>query len=101
MRRSKTGSMRLLDYDEVGMQQGVEYEQHWVKTHYPNAVAIEPSFGPRLKGLDRVIRYGSADQANRAHDCGRWLTPRGMNGINHAESRRAVCRKEKASRLNA
>jgi uncharacterized protein len=42
------------------MQQGVEYEQHWVKTHYPNAVAIDPSFGfEALKNTFRAMLDGA------------------------------------------
>lgn len=32
-------------YEKLRMQQGVEYEQQWVKSHYPNALEIKPSFG--------------------------------------------------------
>ena len=32
-------------YEKLRMQQGVEYEQRWVKSHYPNAVEIKPGFG--------------------------------------------------------
>ena len=47
-------------YDELRMQQGVEYEQHWVKTHHPNAVAIEPSFGfEALKNTFRAMLDGA------------------------------------------
>ncbi|HYT55331.1 MAG TPA: TM0106 family RecB-like putative nuclease [Verrucomicrobiae bacterium] len=47
-------------YDELRMQQGVEYEQHWVKRHYPNAVAIEPSFGfEALKNTFRAMLDGA------------------------------------------
>lgn len=32
-------------YEKLRMQQGVEYEQRWVKANYPNALEIQPSFG--------------------------------------------------------
>lgn len=32
-------------YEELRMQQGVEYEARWVKANFPQAVEIKPSFG--------------------------------------------------------
>ena len=32
-------------YEELRMQQGVEYESRWVKANFPQAVEIKPSFG--------------------------------------------------------
>jgi len=32
-------------YETLRMQQGVEYEARWVKTNFPQAVEIKPSFG--------------------------------------------------------
>jgi predicted RecB family nuclease len=32
-------------YEKLRMQQGVEYEERWVKANFPNAVEIKPSFG--------------------------------------------------------
>jgi predicted RecB family nuclease len=47
-------------YEELRMQQGVEYEQSWVKTHYPNAVEIQPGFGfAALKNTLRAMLDGT------------------------------------------
>lgn len=32
-------------YEQLRMQQGVDYEQQWVKANYPDAVEIKPGFG--------------------------------------------------------
>ncbi|MBI2891707.1 MAG: TM0106 family RecB-like putative nuclease [Nitrospirae bacterium] len=41
-------------YDEMKMQRGSEYEEAWVKEHYPNAVKVQPEFG--LAALQDTIR---------------------------------------------
>jgi len=47
-------------YEKLRMQQGVEYEQHWVKTNYPDAVEITPSFGfEALKNTCRALLAGA------------------------------------------
>ncbi len=47
-------------YDELRMQQGIEYEQRWVKTNYPNAVEITPAFGfAALKNTLRLMLEGA------------------------------------------
>lgn len=46
-------------YDELRMQQGVEYEQRWVRTNFPNAVEIKPAFGfAALKNTLRAMLEG-------------------------------------------
>ncbi|MGH7817469.1 MAG: TM0106 family RecB-like putative nuclease [Candidatus Binatia bacterium] len=47
-------------YEELRMQQGVEYEASWVKAHYPNAVEIKPGFGfAALKNTFRAMLDGA------------------------------------------
>jgi len=47
-------------YEELRMQQGVEYEKWWVETHYPDAVGIKPSFGfAALKNTCRALLSGA------------------------------------------
>src|SRR5574341_340641 len=47
-------------YDELRMRQGVEYEQRWVKTNFPDAIEIKPSFGfTALKSTFRARLEGS------------------------------------------
>ena len=41
-------------YDEIVMQQGVEYEKEWVKKNHPDAVKIEPEFG--IEALRNTLR---------------------------------------------
>ena len=46
-------------YEKLRMQQGVEYEQRWVKTNYPDAVEIKPGFGfAALKNTCRALLAG-------------------------------------------
>jgi uncharacterized protein len=48
-------------YEEIRMQQGVEYETRWVKANYPNAVEIKPSFGfAALRNTFRAMLDGAA-----------------------------------------
>ena len=48
-------------YEELRMQRGVEYEKNWVRTHYPDAVAIEPGFGfEALKNTFSAMLDGAA-----------------------------------------
>ena len=47
-------------YEKLRMQQGVEYEQRWVKSHYPDAVEIKPGFGfAALKNTCRALLAGA------------------------------------------
>ncbi|MGH7888033.1 MAG: TM0106 family RecB-like putative nuclease [Candidatus Binatia bacterium] len=47
-------------YEELRMQQGVEYERRWVQAHYPNALEIKPSFGfAALKNTLRAMLDGA------------------------------------------
>src|SRR4026208_1401521 len=47
-------------YEKLRMQQGVEYEQQWVKAHYPDAVEIKPGFGfEALKNPCRALLAGA------------------------------------------
>jgi uncharacterized protein len=47
-------------YDELRMRQGVEYEQRWVKTNFPDAVEIKPSFGfAALQNTFRAMLEGA------------------------------------------
>ena len=47
-------------YEKLRMQQGVEYEQRWVKTHYSDAVEIKPGFGfAALKNTCRALLAGT------------------------------------------
>jgi uncharacterized protein len=47
-------------YEKLRMQQGVEYEQRWVQTHYPDAVEIKPGFGfAALKNTCRALLAGT------------------------------------------
>jgi len=41
-------------YDEMKRQRGIEYEQAWVRKHYPEAVTIEPTFG--LESLGNTLQ---------------------------------------------
>ncbi len=48
-------------YEELRMQQGVEYEACWVKANFPQAVEIQPSFGfTALKNTFRAMLDGAA-----------------------------------------
>ncbi|HLN87679.1 MAG TPA: TM0106 family RecB-like putative nuclease [Candidatus Limnocylindrales bacterium] len=47
-------------YEELRMQQGVEYEARWVKANFPQAVEIQPSFGfTALKNTFRAMLDGA------------------------------------------
>jgi len=47
-------------YDELRMQQGIEYEEAWVKASFPDAVKIEPGFGfEALKNTFRAMLQGA------------------------------------------
>jgi uncharacterized protein len=47
-------------YEKLRMQQGVEYEQQWVKANYPDAVEITPGFGfAALKNTCRALLAGA------------------------------------------
>ena len=47
-------------YEKLRMQQGVEYEQWWVETNYPDAVEIKPGFGfEALKNTCRALLDGA------------------------------------------
>jgi uncharacterized protein len=47
-------------YEELRMAQGVEYEQRWVKSNFPQAVEIQPSFGfAALKNTLRAMLDGA------------------------------------------
>jgi uncharacterized protein len=35
----------ITNYEKLRMQQGVEYEERWVKANFPDAVEIKPGFG--------------------------------------------------------
>jgi predicted RecB family nuclease len=41
-------------YDGLKRQRGIEYEQAWVRKHYPKAVTIEPTFG--LEALRNTLQ---------------------------------------------
>ncbi|HEX9452941.1 MAG TPA: TM0106 family RecB-like putative nuclease, partial [Candidatus Binatia bacterium] len=46
-------------YEKLRMQQGVEYEERWVKANFPNALEIKPSFGfDALKNTLRAMLDG-------------------------------------------
>jgi hypothetical protein len=47
-------------YDELRMQQGVEFEEAWIKANFPAAVKIEPGFGfAALKNTFRAMLQGA------------------------------------------
>jgi predicted RecB family nuclease len=47
-------------YEKLRMQQGLEYEDQWVKNHFPDAVEIKPSFGfTALKNTMRAMLDGA------------------------------------------
>ncbi len=47
-------------YDEMRLQRGKEFEESWVRSHYPSAVAIEPDFGfEALKNTLRAMLEGA------------------------------------------
>ncbi|MFQ5847660.1 MAG: TM0106 family RecB-like putative nuclease [Candidatus Methylomirabilales bacterium] len=41
-------------YDEMRWQRGIEYEQGWVREHYPDAVRVTPDFG--FEALRNTLR---------------------------------------------
>ncbi len=46
-------------YEKLRMQQGIDYEAHWVKANYPDAVEIKPSFGfAALKNTCQALLAG-------------------------------------------
>ena len=48
-------------YEKLRMQQGIEHEERWVKTNFPNAVEIKPGFGfAALKNTFRAMLDGAA-----------------------------------------
>jgi predicted RecB family nuclease len=47
-------------YEELRMQLGIEYEERWVKTNYPDALEIKPGFGfAALKNTLRAMLDGA------------------------------------------
>ena len=48
-------------YEKLRMQQGIEFEERWVKANFPNAVEIKPGFGfAALKNTFRAMLDGVA-----------------------------------------
>lgn len=48
-------------YDEMRRQRGIEYEQAWIREHYPGAVKVTPDFGfEALKNTMRAMVEGVA-----------------------------------------
>lgn len=49
-------------YDEMRQQRGIEYEQDWVRAHYPEAVRITPDFG--FEALRNTLQAGQLTRDN-------------------------------------
>lgn len=64
-------------HDELRKQRGIEYEEEWVKQHYPDAIKIEPEWGlDALKNTFKAMLNG----VPAIHSPNLWLLPEEMYG---------------------
>lgn len=59
-------------YDLMTQQQGYEYEQQWVKQHYPDALKIKPDWG--LQALKNTLK-AMLNGVTAIHQANLWLLP--------------------------